>query len=129
MKIINSTFSRNIAIFDQSIIDLFLSKITGVPDVVQLNPENGGILYFQGANLYINQSFFSENTGFKGGAIFISEYAYDITQNIIISESYFKANRGNTGGVIDFPLTLVSLNAVMIFCIFNGNIAKSIEFI
>ena len=127
MTVINSTFSKNIAIFEQSIIDLFLSQITAVPDIVQLNPENGGVLYFQGANLFINQSFFNENTGYKGGAIYISEYAYDITQNVLISESYFKANRGGTGGVINFPVTLVSINALIIFCIFNGNIAKSID--
>ena len=97
-----------------------------MPDIVQLNPENGGVLYFQGVNLLINRSVFIGNTGYKGGAIYITTYYFDVLQNIMFTQSCFKANRGSEGGVINFPLNLNSINAVISFCIFISNIAKSL---
>ena len=106
-------------------MDLFLSNITGVPDVVQLNPENGGVLYFQGMNLLINRSVFIGNTGYKGGTIYITSYYFGTAQNILLTENYFKQNRGNVGGVIGFPMNLNAFDAVISFCIFVSNIGKS----
>ena len=122
---INCTFLYNIAIFDNAIVKLFLSKLTAVPDIVQLNPEFGGVLYFQGQNLLINRSVFIGNTGYKGGAIYITSNYFESQQNVVLTESYFKANRGNLGGVINFPMTLNSINALISFCIFIANIARS----
>ena len=125
LDIINSTFINNIAIFDLSIIELFLSNITNLPDIAQLNPELGGAIDFEGLKLIVNQSFFVGNTGFKGGAIFLNKYYFDFEQNVIISESYFRENRGNNGAAIGFVYTLQSINAIIVDCIFISNFGKS----
>jgi len=61
---------------------MFLSNELGVSDIAQLNPENGGILYFEGVNMLINRSCFIGSTGFKGGAIYVTSYALEINQNV-----------------------------------------------
>lgn len=121
----NSTFINNTAIFSESMIQYFLSNIAGVPDIAQLNPEIGGILYFQGVNLTINVSCFIGGTGCKGGALYITSYSTEIIQNVIITESYFKGNRGNVGGAINFCIDLKIINATIDSCIFVSNIGKS----
>ena len=103
--------------------------MTTLPDIAQINPEIGGVLFFAGVNLFINISVFIGNTGFKGGAIYITTYDSNIIQNILIFESYFKGNRGNVGGAINFCINLISINAVISFCIINANLGKSNEFI
>ena len=123
----NSTFINNSAIFDILIVQQFLSKVTGLPDIVQLNPELGGTLSFQGLNLIVNRSCFIGGTGFKGGAIYVNSYVTDIHQNVLISECYFKANRGNVGGAINFSINLKTIDAVIAFCIFVANIGKSLN--
>ena len=104
---------------------MFLSNELGVSDIAQLNPENGGILYFEGVNMLINRSCFIGSTGFKGGAIYVTSYALEINQNVLISESYFKENRGNVGGVINFCINLDWIDAVITFCVFVANLGKS----
>ena len=124
----NSTFINNTGIFDISIVQLFLSKVTGLPDIAELNPEIGGSLSFQGLNMIVNRSCFIGGTGFKGGAIYVNSYVTAIHQNVIISESYFKGNRGNVGGAINFSINLKWIDAVLAFCIFSLNVGKSLEF-
>ena len=126
LKVNNCTFLYNTAIFDIAIVNLFLSGITGVPDIVQLNSENGGVLYFNGLDLFIKHSVFIGNTGFKGGAIYTTLYYFENLQNVFITECYFKGNRGNEGGVINFPNTLYAINVLVSFCVFFSNIAKSL---
>ena len=104
---------------------MFLSNELGVSDIAQLNPENGGILYFEGVNMLINVSCFIGSTGFKGGAIYVTSYALEINQNVLISECYFKENRGNVGGVINFCINLDWIDAVITFCVFVANLGKS----
>ena len=97
----------------------------GVSDIAQINPEVGGVLYFQGVSLNVNNSFFEGNTGFKGGALYITPYNSDVQQDILIYESYFKGNRGNVGGAINFSINLKMMEALIAFCIFNANNGKS----
>ena len=104
---------------------MFLSNELGFSDIAQLNPENGGILYFEGVNMLINVSCFIGSTGFKGGAIYVTSYALEINQNVLISECYFKENRGNVGGVINFCINLDWIDAVITFCVFVANLGKS----
>ena len=73
-------------------MNLFLTGITGLPDIAQLNAEVGGMLYFAGNSLLVNRSCMIGGTGFKGGAIFVTAYASDITQKFLVTESYFKGN-------------------------------------
>lgn len=128
LKIQNSTFINNTAIFDSEIVKLFLSKLTGLPDIAELNPEIGGILYFEGVSLFINRSCFIGGTGFKGGAIYITSNTMDLKQNVLIFESYFKKNRGNVGGAINFSVNLKMIDAIINFCLFISNLGKSIFF-
>lgn len=128
MQITNSTFINNSAIFDSDIVALFLSGLTGLPDIANLNPELGGALYFAGVSLLINQSFFFGGTGFKGGAVYLTSYASDIKQSAVITECYFQNNRGNLGGAINFSTNLKNIDALIIFGVFFGNIGKSFFF-
>lgn len=125
LKIYNSSFINNSAIFSVEMERLFLSKITGVDDIAMLNPEVGGNLYFSGIQLTIEKSVFLGGTGFKGGAIYITAYFIEIYQSVLISQSLFKYNRGNIGGVINFSLFLHWIDAVINSCVFISNIGKS----
>ena len=126
LKINNSTFINCSGIFDNSIILLFLSGITGLPDPAELNPEIGGSVSFHGAILEVNRSCFMGSTGFKGGAIYVDAYELPLTQNVLIVESYFKGNKGNVGGAVAFSIGLKWINAVINACIFISNLGKSI---
>lgn len=99
--------------------------MTGLPDIANLNPEVGGALYFAGVSLLLNQSFFRGGTGFKGGAIYLTGYTFETKQSALITECYFHLNRGNVGGAINYSTNLKSLDALIIFCVFFGNIGKS----
>ena len=123
----NSTFINNTAIFDISIVQLFLSKVTGLPDIAELNPEVGGSLSFQGVTMVVNRICFMGGTGFKGGAIYVNSYITDVHQYVLISESYFKGNRGNVGGAINFSINLNWIDAVVAFCVYVANVGKSIN--
>lgn len=125
LSIINSSFINNTSIWSQEIIDLFLSERMGVNDIAQLNPELGAAVYFGGVNLFINKSYFSGNTGFKGGALYLTSYILDIKQNVLISECIFNKNRGNVGGAINFSINLKIIDIAIIWCIFKNNIGKS----
>lgn len=125
LKIFNSTFINNSAIFDIEIIKLFLSGLTGLPDIAELNPEIGGNVYFSGLRLLINQSVFIGGTGFKGGAIYVTAYSSENYQNVLISDCLFKRNRGNVGGVINFSIFLKWIDAIINSCVFISNIGKS----
>ena len=101
-----------------------------LPDIAQLNPELGGILFFKGLELLINRSCFIGNTGFKGGSIYFSDYYYfEIAQRFVITESYFKGNRGNNGAAIAFSSDLKFFDAVVSFCLFISNYGKSSFFL
>ena len=108
-------------------MELFLSDVTGLPDIAELNPEIGGSLSFQGQNMRVNISCFIGGTGFKGGAIYVNSYETDLYQTVLISESYFKGNRGNVGGAINFSINLKWIDAVIAFCIFIANVGKSTQ--
>ena len=122
----NSTFINNTAIFDISIVQLFLSQVTGLPDIAEIGPEIGGSLSFQGVNMVVNSSCFIGGTGFKGGAIYVNSYSTAVHQYVLISECYFKGNRGNAGGAINFSINLKWIDAVVAFCVYIANIGKSI---
>ena len=102
-----------------------MSGVTSLSDIAQLNPEIGAAIYFQGVTLYVSKTYFLGNTGFKGGAIYITTYPLEANQNVIISECYFYGNRGNVGGAINFCSDLKIIDAVIVFCIFVANIGKS----
>lgn len=105
---------------------IFLSNsIVGLTDIAQLNPEFGASVYFKGINLLINISCFKYNTGFKGGAIYITSTSLDIEQSVSIFESYFKGNRGDVGGVINFSIYLQRINSTITSSIFHSNSGKS----
>lgn len=125
MVVKNSTFVNNSAIIDIDIIALFLSGLTGLPDIASLNPEVGGVLYFAGVSLLLNQSFFRGGTGFKGGAVYLTAYELDVQQSVLITECYFKINHGNVGGAINYSINLKVLDAIILYCVFIGNIGKS----
>lgn len=129
IKIQNSTFINNTAIIDISIIELFMSNITGLPDIAEINPEIGGILYFEGVELLINRSCFIGSMGFKGGAIYVAPYNGEIKQNVLITECCFKKNRGNVGGAINFSVNLKFIDAIVAFTVFASNIGKSKDII
>lgn len=122
----NSTFINNTAIFDISIVILFLSKVTGLPDIAEIGPEIGGSLSFQGVNMVVNGSCFIGGTGFKGGAIYINSYDTVVLQNVLICNCYFKGNSGNAGGAINFSINLKWIDAVVAFCVYIANVGKSI---
>lgn len=96
-----------------------------VDDIAQVNPELGASIYFAGVNLIVNSTYFEGNTGFKGGAIYLTTCPLEIKQNILITESKFNKNRGNFGGAINFSIYLKAIDAIIIYCIFSGNYAKS----
>ena len=99
----------------------------GLTDIAQLNPELGASVYFQGVNMFINRSCFKYNTGFKGGALYITSSALERQQTVSIVESYFKGNRGNVGGGINFSIYLKRINSTIISSIFHSNSGKSIQ--
>ena len=127
LEVTNSSFSNNIAIFDISIIEAFMSGLTNFPDIAQLNPELGGALDFEGLNLIVNRSFFNGNTGFKGGAIFLNKYYFEFEQKVIIVESYFKENRAFNGAAIGFFDSLKAINAIILDCIISSNFGGAIS--
>lgn len=130
MNVYNSTFINNTAIFSQETMKLFFSGLTGLPDIAQVNPEMGGSIFFAGIKLTINQSIFINSTGFLGGALYITKYSiFNIKQDVLITECYFKFNRGHQGGTIGFSNSLNMIDALIVFCVFNGNEAKSKNFI
>ena len=95
-------------------------------DISQLYPELGASINFQGGILLVNVSVFLNNSGFKGGAIYISSYiSEDIRQEVTILHSYFKGNKGNLGGAINLSFTLRNIDIVIFSCIFHSNIEKS----
>ena len=105
---------------------LFLLGSSGVPDIAQLNPELGASIYFQGVNLFINRSFFKNNTGFKGGALYIVTTPLNLHQNVLITECNFNGNRGNVGASINFSIYLRNITSTINSSIFYSNIGKSI---
>ena len=97
----------------------------GVEDISQLYPELGASISFQGGILLVNVSVFLNNTGFKGGAIYVSSYiSDDIKQEVTILHSYFKGNRGNLGGAINLSFNLRTIDIVLFSCIFHSNMGK-----
>lgn len=97
-----------------------------VSDIAQISPELGASVSFQGRVLTVNVSFFFNNTGFKGGAIYVSSYSSDeIRQEVTILDSFFKGNRGNVGGAINLSVNLRVIDIVIFSCIFYSNIGKS----
>ena len=99
-------------------------NITGLWDIAQVNTEIGGALYFMGINLTLINSTLINNTGFRG-AIYITNYASDVTQYILINSSYFKYNRGNFGGAINFCSYLTDFTALVCVNVFVENVARS----
>ena len=101
----------------------------GVTDVAHIYPELGASIFFAGVDLLLKQSFFSGNTGFKGGSVYVTSCSLDIKQNVLITECLFKKNRGNVGGAINFSVNLKFINAVVAYTVFVSNIGKSIQYI
>lgn len=125
LNVTNCTFMNNTSIVAKEVINLFQSNSMAVSDVAQLNPELGASIYFQGLNLDVRISCFIGNTGFKGGAIYLTNYIQDFLQKIFISHCYFKGNRGNVGAAINFSINLKIIDALIFFCYFHSNIGKS----
>lgn len=125
----NCTFLNNTSIVAKDVIDLFNTNYMKVPDIAQINPEIGASIFFQGLNLFINITVFIGNTGFKGGAIYLSDYFWDLHQNVYIVNCYFKGNRGNVGAAINLSIYLKFIDTLLLYCIFHSNIGKSINFL
>lgn len=98
----------------------------GVTDVAHIYPELGASIFFAGVDLFLKQSFFSGNTGFKGGSVYVTSCSLDIKQNVLISESIFEKNRGNVGGAINFSVNLKIIDVTIILSIFKENNGKSL---
>ena len=124
LSLINSSFINNTSINDIITIKIFLSNITGLWDIAQVNSEIGGVLFFKGVNMTLINSTFINNTGFRG-AIYVTIYDSDVKQNIFINSSYFKLNRGNFGGAINFCSYLRNFNASILHSVFIKNVARS----
>jgi len=84
----------------------------------------GSCFDFEGSNLFVNSSYFKNNSGYLGGAIFINGNIEGIA-NFVVQMCIFMENFAYLGGALGFSSNLKFLNSIIENSLFINNSATS----
>ena len=98
----NSIFQDNNPNYDYEDMTSPLLLVAGEP-LFGAHTENAGALLCLSQTLIIQDCYFSNNSNFNGGAIFLDKYSTSDSQNLVIERTiFFQNNAGETGAAIYF---------------------------
>lgn len=86
----------------------------------------GSCFEFKGTNLLVSDSYFSSNSGYFGGAIFIFGDE-NTAANCLFERSIFTKNLADFGGSFGFSIRLHYLNIIVTNCYFFENLATGLD--